>query len=160
MRVEELRTDQHISDIRNLAKTYHDEFGIDREFDITGVTASCLNVRKQDKDDVDRSLMNMWIVYDGDTPVGFMVGTIARCMYSWRKRASQNYWFVVKESRGSSAAKRMVKAFEHWATKHKCEQITMSVEHMYDNEMVKRTIGYINALGYNTRGAFAIKHIG
>ncbi len=153
--ITQLTTDKHVEDMCMLAQLHHEEFGTSREFDRLAIVSTGLRVI----DDAKHEVFNCWIAYKDDAPIGYLYACTTRSPYSWRRHASQIMWFVVKSERGTLVAKRLTTAFERWAVTLNCEIITMSVEHTYDEGMVSRIIRLINALGYKTRGMYAIKHL-
>lgn len=156
MRVEELQTDDHIWHVRELAIAHHEELGGSREFDSAAVVDSALVCREHDE----RANVNCWLVYSGDgKAIGYLAGTIKRNFYSYRNIATQEMWYVLPEYRGTHAALMLVKEFEEWARKHKCEQIYMGVEHNVADGMTQKITKLMERLGYHTRGTFNIKRI-
>lgn len=136
-----------------LAEQHHAEFGPDRDFDVRAVSQSCY----QCVADPTRSVINGWICYDAGLPVGYIIGTIHRAIYSFRNLAVQEMWYVVPEHRGGLAALMLVREFEKWAMRHNAERIYMQVEHDNDPLLVERIMRAMDRLGYKQQGYVAVK---
>jgi hypothetical protein len=157
VRIEQLSTDAHILDVRDLAVAHHEELGGSREFDTAAVCYSGRQMQKQPA----RTGMNCWLAYNDDgKAVGYLAATITQNFHSWRRNCMQQMWYVLPEARGSRAAIGLIRAMEEWAKLHECEMIYMGVEHNVLDDSVKHIENIINRLGYPTRGIYAIKHVG
>src|SRR5262245_32146893 len=125
IKVEQLKTQQHATNVVMLGMWHHDEFGAGRKFDKkTLATSVFLGMQ-----DAERRWLNGWIAYDGDEPVGYLVGKINRSFFSQSTYAVQEMWYVVPHYRGSSAALRLLREFERWADERGCERRYLYVEH-------------------------------
>jgi GNAT superfamily N-acetyltransferase len=154
--IREMRSDSEIMDVRDLAIAHHEEYGGSREFDSAAVCHSGMDMCK----DTTREHSNCWIAYDEKVPVGYIAVTRMRNFYNWRFIAVQQMWYVSPGWRGTRAGIKLVKEFEAWALKHKCEASYMSVEHNAFTDETERTARLLDRLGYKRRGIYAIKHMG
>lgn len=157
MKVRELNTPVQGLDVEWLAQQHHQEFGGSREFDTKAVGRACIHCIG----DNERKHLNCWIVYDDafDKPIGYLAATMHWSFYSFRMYAVQEMWYVLPHFRGTSAAVRLVQAFEKWARERNAERVYMQVEHDADMTLVERIFALIGRLGYHKKGYIAVKHI-
>lgn len=81
---------------------------------------------------------------DGEV-VGMVAGLIAAYEYGWALIAYDRLWYVIPDARGSSAAIRLLTAFELWAKAKGAAKIMMGQTTGVDPEGVKnlyRHLGY------------------
>lgn len=66
--------------------------------------------------DIQREWVNVWIVRDGKTAIGFAVGHVSQFLMSEQRKACLLYWFVHPKYRRTRAAFELLHNFENWAT--------------------------------------------
>ncbi len=156
MKIEQLSTDDHVWDMRELAVQHHEEFGGSREFDKTAIVETLLWCRNQDE----RTLANCWLAYTNEGKLaGYLYGQCARSGFSYRHYAIMQMWYVDRQCRGSSAAIRLLQAFEAWAKQLNCEVILIGSEHGEQDEMHKKMTSLVQRTGYSIRGFNAVKYL-
>jgi|688.fasta_scaffold988438_2 RimJ/RimL family protein N-acetyltransferase len=89
----------------------------------------------------------VFIAEKDGSPIGLLVAMIAPLWYAPRVRvASEMAWWINKEHRRSTAAIRLVQAFEQWAQSNGAVAICMS---NLDGENASAVSGMLNRMGYN-----------
>lgn len=92
------------------------------------------------------------------TICGFLIGALAPYIFSPARYASDLAVFVVPEKRGTSAAVRMIKAFEDWAKMHNAVEFSFGVS---TGVQIEKTHAFYNKLGYtHVGGVFKKKNTG
>ena len=150
--VKELDHD-NVEHLVELAIREQAELGHGRPFDVDAIrwhSERCIA-------DIERNWLNAWILYIGGAPIGFLVATQFMHFASNTRGARQEEWYVVPEHRNLLSAHVLVRDFEEWCRMHECSRVYMGVEHIDNEDMVKRVCRVIEAFGYSRAGAYYAK---
>jgi GNAT superfamily N-acetyltransferase len=156
--VKEVQSRSQMVDIGRLSKRYYEECMPSGEvpFDMAAVYATVQGIL----DDPERQYMNLWIAYDDNRPVGFILASSTRFVYAWDRCARQENLYVIPEKRGTITALKLIRAFEEWARLLGCLQVFLGVARD-DNKAEAKKIGKIfNRIGYGFAGTYYVKHTG
>lgn len=96
------------------------------------------------------------VAEDGDRLIGAMVGVMGMHFFSDVMYAADLAVYVVPEKRGSSAAVRLVQAFERWAKTAGCAEIRCGVTTGLDPDLAWR---FYTGLGFSWAGQLFVKPI-
>ena len=88
--------------------------------------------------------------------IGFIAGITQKYFFSDRMKSTDMGFFVLPEYRGSSAAIRLVQAFEKWSKDQGVEDICFGQTTAIDIEKTQR---FYTHLGYKTVGFNTVKHL-
>lgn len=89
------------------------------------------------------------LAYSGDQPIGMICGGLSPYVFSRGSLVSDYAWYVLPEHRGSSAAIRMLKMLQKWATNKGATELYMGVT---TNVTADRTGKILQRMGF--------KHVG
>jgi len=90
--------------------------------------------------------------------IGFMIAAMVPYIFSFKARyASDLAVYVIPEKRGTSAAIRLVKAFEEWADTQNAAEKKLGVSTAIN---IERAHGFYTKLGYNQVGGLYTKRNG
>lgn len=92
----------------------------------------------------------------GGLVVGMIAGYCVEHFFGPGKYAGDLVVYVLPEFRGSSAAARLIRALEEWATAQGAGEILLGVSTEVDLE---RTSTFYQRLGYRESGRSLIKHV-
>lgn len=152
VRIEELSTAKHTHDVLSMAYGYAEDVALNEYIDADTVIKSCIMIRQ----DHDRKNYNMFIAYDGETPIGFMVGVTSNAFHRPAIVAEQKLWYVSQSARGGIAAKKLIDAYEQWARINGATQIFTGTA---NKRYAERTSKLLERLGYARCGALHVKEI-
>ncbi len=151
MYVLQINSDQHISDITELAHSMHQECASHLPFFHEAVE------RNAKKIIVDNKNANAWIVYSHDhKAIGFFVGLICEYSYNNSLFAEQSTWYILPEHRSTIAGSLLIDAFELWATEIGVLEIFVGLRSSKDDEKIF-VDNMFGRRGYNRSGAFYVK---
>ena len=131
--------EEDILDAIILAKQFHNEAkkgGYGTGFDNARVTELISSFINSD------NYKCFFVVADGER-VGFFVGCIHQSMFSTELFATEMFWWVQKEYRGTKAGLGAFKVFEDWALGYNVTQINVS-----DLQGIKSLEKLYNKFGY------------
>lgn len=152
LHVQELRTQQQIADVYELAKQFGADIEPSEPIDFDTLARSCLMILE----DVERKYLNLFIAYDDEEPLGFLLGVTSPCLHRPRVVAEQKLWYVMPTARGGLAAKYLVMAYERWARLNGATQIyTGTANKLY----AERTSKLLKHLGYARVGYLHVKDV-
>lgn len=151
-KIVELRTDQHIVDMIRMSHEFTEDFDMEEKIDDVSLVSSCLSVCH----DMNRSNLNVWLVYKNELAIGFLVGICYRTYYNTRIVAEQKLWFVSKKFRGTKAAYLLIKAYEQWARLNGATHIYTGTAHLRYAEQTKHVL---EKLGYRHVGSLHVKEV-
>lgn len=104
----------------------------------------------------DRHYENLFVVYDGDAAVGFLLASVAHSLYADYKVAHEELWFVTPSHRGSLAAVHLLQAFEDWASR---EGAVLSLTGSNNEWSAESTGRVLRKLGYRQIGVTFVKEL-
>lgn len=87
---------------------------------------------------------------------GFIVACLASPLFSTTVYCHHHIYYVKPESRGSSAAYRLVKAFEQWGRDNGATLCEIAID---TGLFIERTTSFYHKLGFQTIGAKFIKEL-
>lgn len=125
-------TEDDIFDIMPLIKMFYHEGGYtDMKYDPKYVSEIFLNYLRTDNCET--------FLYESDGQVvAMLVASIVPQPFNKSPAAYEIAWYVHPDSRGSSAAIRVYKAFEEWAKENNCSLLSMSrIEGLDDENLIK-----------------------
>lgn len=88
--------------------------------------------------------------------IGFISGIVSQYFFSERIKAADLGFFVVPAHRGTSAAIRLISAFEKWADEMGVSEIYLGQTTAVD---IEKTIKFYTRLGYRCVGFNTVKHL-
>lgn len=152
VRVEELSRSSQYADVLALAQGFAADVDLDEYIDADCVLKSCILINQ----DYTRKHTNLFIAYDGDTPIGFLVGVTTTAFHRPTVVAEQKLWYVSQTARGGVAAKKLMQAYEDWARLNGATQIFTGTA---NRRYAERTSKLLEHLGYARCGALHVKEI-
>lgn len=152
MTVRELLSSKQDFEILKLAQEFANDVDLNEEIEDDILLMSCIRVRN----DPERGNVNVFIAYDGDDAVGFLVGVTSGAFHRRAVVAEQKLCYVTKSARGSLAVKLLIKAYERWARLNGATQIFTGTA---NKRYAERTSKLLEHLGYARVGAMHVKEI-
>lgn len=152
LHVQELRTQEQILDVYDLAKQFGEDIEPNEPIDFDTVVRTCAMILN----DMERQYLNLFVAYDDKEPLGFLLGVTSPCLHRPRVVAEQKLWYVMPTARGGLAAKYLVMAYERWARLNGATQIyTGTANKLY----AERTSKLLKHLGYARVGYLHVKDV-
>jgi hypothetical protein len=89
------------------------------------------------------STLKLFVAEINSEVIGFVLGIVYEQLFSRDKTADELAWYVDKNHRGGTAAIRLLKAYEDWATSNGVVCINMShIERLTDLSKLYNKLGY------------------
>lgn len=139
-------------EVAQMASDFVNEIELQESISIDDTLRSCIRIRN----DVERKYVNLFIAYEGDTAIGFLVGVTSPCFHRPGIVAEQKLWYVKPSRRSSRAAVLLMKAYERWARINGATQIFTGTANL---QLAERTSKLLERLGYARVGYVHVKEI-
>src|SRR5687768_9676368 len=152
VRVEELTRPEQDVEVLHMARKFVQDVHLHEHVDDDVLLLSCIKIRR----DIDRKYINLFIAYQDDTPVGFLVGVTMPALHRLGVVAEQKLWYVDPKARGTLAAKLLMTAYEQWARINGADQLFTGTANL---RYAERTSKLLEHLGYARVGALHVKEI-
>lgn len=150
--VRELMTFEQDLEVLRLTEEFVNDVDLNETFEEENVLRSCIHIRN----DIERKHINLFIAYEGNKPIGFLVGVATHAFHRPGIVAEQKLCYTSPDKRGSSAALHLVEAFERWARLNGATQIFTGTA---NKRYAERTSKFFEKIGYARVGTLHVKEI-
>lgn len=152
IKVIEVRVNDHIKDIENLALINRNECAPHIPFDPYAIWHTAQTVFKDDE----RKNINAWMAYQDGEPIGYAVAYCSSFFFNFENIAKLELLYVIPAKRGTWAAIRLVKAFEEWGRLNGSLQLYVGVART-DKDEAKKIRKLFPRMGYEWCGSYYLK---
>lgn len=106
----------------------------------------------------DQENSKFFFMYNGEDIVGFLAGVVTEQHPLWHgvKIASELFWYVHPDHRGSKSSVKLIKEYETWAKDKGCTYVTMA---HFSNKLGKKLSGLYKMLDYEPIEVSYIKEL-
>lgn len=112
--------------------------------------------REKLKDAIEKPQIAFFVAEVNDQVVGCFIGCITRQFFTDELQAHDLALFITKSYRGSSAAVKLVRAFETWVKNKNVKQVWLGQS---VGQEIEKTQNFYERLGYKTKGVNTLKEL-